>query len=149
MNPLLQRLSPYPFERLRALTADITPNPAKSPINVSIGEPKHPTPPFIRDALARGAASGLANYPTTIGSTALREAIAGWVARRHALTALDPVTEILPVLGSREALFSFAQAIIDGSRPGATVVMPARYRAARRRRFRAARNDVRRCHRGS
>lgn len=124
MNPLLQRLQPYPFERLRALFADVTPNAAKPAINVSIGEPKHPTPPFILDALARGAASGLANYPTTAGPIALREAIARWLCGRHALLRLDPATELLPVLGSREALFAFGQTVIDGSRIAATVVVP-------------------------
>ena len=124
MNPLLQRLSPYPFERLRALFTDVTPNAAKPAINVSIGEPKHPTPPFILDALARGAAAGLANYPTTAGPIALREAIARWLCRRHALSRLDPATEVLPVLGSREALFAFGQTVIDGSRIAATVVVP-------------------------
>ena len=124
MNPLLRQLQPYPFERLRALHADAVPDRAKRAINVSIGEPKHATPQLVLDALAQGAASGLANYPTTIGSTALREAIAGWLCRRHALATLDPATEILPVLGSREALFAFGQTVIDGSRPGATVVVP-------------------------
>jgi len=124
MNPLLQRLQPYPFERLRALTAGITPNAAKPPINVSIGEPKHPTPQLVLDALARGATSGLANYPTTAGSPALRETIANWLRRRHALAALDAATQVLPVLGSREALFAFGQTVIDGSRVGATVVVP-------------------------
>ena len=124
MNPLLRQLQPYPFERLRALQAESVPNRAKSALNVSIGEPKHATPPLLLDALARGAATGLANYPTTIGSDALREAIAGWLRRRHALAALDPATEILPVLGSREALFAFGQTVIDGSRADATVVVP-------------------------
>jgi N-succinyldiaminopimelate aminotransferase len=124
MNPLLRQLQPYPFERLRALHAGIAPNSAKAPINVSIGEPKHPTPQLILDALAEGAAAGLANYPTTIGSVALREAIAAWLCRRHRLQALDPALEVLPVLGSREALFAFGQTVIDGSRVGATVVVP-------------------------
>ncbi|MDE2003990.1 MAG: succinyldiaminopimelate transaminase [Betaproteobacteria bacterium] len=124
MNPLLQRLQPYPFERLRALHAGVSPDPGKSAINVSIGEPRHPTPQFVIDALARGATAGLSNYPTTAGSNALREAIAGWLMRRHRLAALDPVTEVLPVLGSREALFAFAQTIVDPSRVGATVVVP-------------------------
>ncbi len=75
MNPKLGLLQPYPFERLRQLFAGITPDPSRTPINLSIGEPKHTTPQFIRDALADGTA-GLANYPTTIGSPALREAIA-------------------------------------------------------------------------
>jgi N-succinyldiaminopimelate aminotransferase len=124
MNLLLRQLQPYPFERLRAMTADVTPNAAKTPINVSIGEPRHRTPQLILDALARGAATGLANYPTTAGHPALREAIAAWLCRRHRLVALDPATEVLPVLGSREALFAFGQAMIDGSRAGATVVVP-------------------------
>jgi N-succinyldiaminopimelate aminotransferase len=124
MNPLLRQLQPYPFERLRALHADVVPNAAKRAINVSIGEPKHATPKLILDALAAGAAAGLANYPTTIGTVALRESIARWLCRRHGLPALDPAAEVLPVLGSREALFSFGQAVIDGSRPGATVVVP-------------------------
>jgi N-succinyldiaminopimelate aminotransferase len=123
LNPRLSRLRPYPFERLRKLLSDVTPNPAQTPINLSIGEPKHPTPQFIRDALAAGTA-GLAHYPTTLGPAALREAIAAWLVRRHGLDALDPATEVLPVLGSREALFAFAQTVVDGSRPGASVVMP-------------------------
>ena len=124
MNPLLRQLQPYPFERLRALHAQCAPNRAKIPLNVSIGEPKHATPSLLLDALARGARTGLANYPTTIGADALREAIAGWLRRRHSLAALDPATEVLPVLGSREALFAFGQTVIDGSRADATVVVP-------------------------
>ena len=122
VNPRLSRLQPYPFERLRQWFADVTPNPALRPINLSIGEPKHPTPRLILDAMADGAA-GVANYPTTIGTPALRGAIAGWLDRRHGL-ALDPATQVLPVLGSREALFAFGQTVIDASRVGATVVMP-------------------------
>ena len=124
MNPLLHRLQPYPFERLRALTASVTPNPAKRAINLSIGEPRHPTPPFIIEALSRAASTGLANYPMTAGAPGLREAIAQWLCRRHGLRALDPGGELLPVLGSREALFAFGQTVIDGSRVGATVVVP-------------------------
>ncbi len=123
LNPRLSRLKPYPFERLRLWLADVTPNPALPPINLSIGEPKHPTPPLILEAFAAGAA-GLAHYPTTIGTPALREAIGGWLARRHGLAAIDAATQVLPVLGSREALFAFAQTVVDGSRAGATVVMP-------------------------
>jgi len=123
VNPRLSRLQPYPFERLRALFADVTPNPAFTPINLSIGEPRHPTPQLLLDALTRGL-DGLANYPTTIGAVALREAIADWLIRRHGLPSLDPATQVLPVLGSREALFAFAQTVVDGSRAGATVVMP-------------------------
>jgi N-succinyldiaminopimelate aminotransferase len=101
----------------------VVPNPQKPPISLSIGEPRHSTPPLLLDALAAGA-KGLANYPTTAGAPALREAIAGWLKRRHGLISLEPTTQVLPVLGSREALFSFAQTIIDSSRVGATVVVP-------------------------
>ncbi|MEP7275967.1 MAG: succinyldiaminopimelate transaminase [Betaproteobacteria bacterium] len=124
MNPRLQTLQPYPFERLRALMAGVAPPAGKRAINLSIGEPRHPTPQLVLDALAEGAAAGLANYPMTAGVPALREAIARWLARRHDLPALDPAAQVLPVLGSREALFAFAQAIVDASRPGATVVVP-------------------------
>ena len=123
MNPHLAQLQPYPFERLRALFASAVPNPQKPPISLSIGEPRHPTPQLLQDALAAGA-KGLANYPTTAGAPALREAIAAWLKRRHGLISLDPTTQVLPVLGSREALFSFAQTLIDSSRVGATVVVP-------------------------
>ena len=122
MNPLLSRLQPYPFERLRELTRDVLPNPALRPISLGIGEPKHPTPPFIREALA-AALDGLASYPATAGEPALREACAAWVHRRYGVT-LDAATQLLPVNGSREALFALAQTVIDPTRPGATVVCP-------------------------
>ncbi|WP_374317307.1 succinyldiaminopimelate transaminase [Aquabacterium sp.] len=111
MNPLLTKLQPYPFERLKALTAGVTPNPAYRPISLGIGEPKHPTPAFIKQALT-DALGGLANYPATAGEPALREACASWVARRYGIQ-LDPATQILPVNGSREALFALAQTVID------------------------------------
>jgi N-succinyldiaminopimelate aminotransferase len=123
VNPRLARLQPYPFERLRQLFADVVPNPARTPISLSIGEPKHPTPRLVLDALAAGG-KGLATYPPTIGPPALREAIAAWLARRNGLPAVDAATQVLPVLGSREALFAFAQTVVDSSRPGATVLMP-------------------------
>ena len=123
MNPRLALLQPYPFERLRALFAGIAPNPAKRAISLAIGEPRHPTPRLVLDALAAGG-PGLANYPMTMGSPDLREAIASWLSRRHALSPLDPATQVLPVLGSREALFAFAQAVIDDTRRNATVVVP-------------------------
>ena len=123
MNPQLARLQPYPFERLRALFDGVTPNPRGPLLNLSLGEPKHPTPALLLAALASGA-KGLSNYPTTAGAPALREAIAAWLKRRHGLRALDASTQVLPVLGSREALFAFAQTVIDSSRVGATVVVP-------------------------
>jgi len=113
VNPHLSQLHPYPFEKLRQLFAGVTPNPQYREIKLSIGEPQHATPPFIMEALA-GGLNGLANYPTTLGVPALRQAIAGWCQRRYGLE-LNPETEILPVNGSREALFSFAQTVIDPS----------------------------------
>jgi N-succinyldiaminopimelate aminotransferase len=122
MNPDLARLQPYPFERLRKLLEGVAPPSGLAPINLSIGEPRHPTPRFITEALI-AALPALANYPLTAGEPALREAIAAWLARRHGLARIDPGTEVLPVAGSREALFAFAQAVIDRSRP-ARVVCP-------------------------
>jgi N-succinyldiaminopimelate aminotransferase len=122
MNPLLARLHPYPFERLRALTADITPSPAYRPISLGIGEPRHATPALIEQALI-GSLKGLSSYPATAGEPRLREAMAGWVQRRYGVT-LDAATQILPVNGTREALFALAQTVIDPTHPGATVVCP-------------------------
>ncbi len=122
MNPLLARLHPYPFERLRALTADIVPNPALRPISLGIGEPKHATPELIKQALC-SSLDGLASYPATAGEPVLRNAIAGWVQRRYDV-ALDAKRQVLPVNGSREALFALAQTVIDPTRPGAAVVCP-------------------------
>ncbi len=122
MNPRLASLQTYPFERLRNLLAGVVPNPVLRPIDLSIGEPKHPTPALVKEALA-GALDGLSVYPRTAGLPELRAAIASWARRRYSLAALDPETQVLPVNGSREALFSFAQTIID---PGAAakVVCP-------------------------
>ena len=114
MNPLLSRLQPYPFERLRQLFAGVTPNPARTPISLGMGEPRHPTPEFIRQALA-GALDGLASYPATAGEPRLREAFAGWLHRRYGI-AVDAGTQVLPVNGSREALFALAQTVIDPGR---------------------------------
>ena len=122
MNPILDRLNPYPFERLRALLADVTPSTAHSPLSLSIGEPRHPTPALIRDAICANL-DGLSGYPPTAGSDALREAIARWLERRYRLPAIDARTQVLPVLGSREALFAFAQTVID-PRDGGWVVCP-------------------------
>jgi N-succinyldiaminopimelate aminotransferase len=123
VNPHLDRLHPYPFEKLRQLFAGVTPNPALAPISLGIGEPKHPTPAFIQKALAHGIA-GLANYPSTHGGEPLRAAIAAWLERRYGVPTLDPATMVLPVNGSREALFAIAQCVVDGSQPGALVMCP-------------------------
>jgi N-succinyldiaminopimelate aminotransferase len=123
MNPDLDRLHPYPFQKLAALFREETPNPALRPISLSIGEPRHATPQFIKDALV-GSLGGLANYPTTAGSDALRGAISDWLARRYGIPAPDAKTQVLPVNGSREALFAFAQAAIDRRRPEPVVVCP-------------------------
>ena len=122
MNPLLSRLQPYPFERLRHLFADVTPAADHSPISLGMGEPRHPTPAFIQDAL-RNNMAGLASYPATAGEPRLREACAGWMARRYGV-AVDPATQVLPVNGSREALFAFAQTVLDPTQARPTVVCP-------------------------
>ena len=123
MNPLLARLQPYPFEKLRALLEGVTPNPALRPINLQIGEPKHATPELVKAALA-ASLEGLATYPATAGTPALREAVAGWLARRYALKAIDAATQVLPVNGSREALFAFAQTVVDAAGGTARVACP-------------------------
>ena len=123
MNQNLNLLQPYPFQRLRDLFKGTTPNPAYVPINLSIGEPKHATPQLIKDALVDNLA-GLANYPTTIGALTLRESISNWISRRYGVALLNPETAILPVTGSREALFAFAQLIIDRSKPNPVVISP-------------------------
>jgi N-succinyldiaminopimelate aminotransferase len=122
MNPLLSKLQPYPFERLKALFATIVPHPAYRPISLGIGEPKHATPQLIKDALV-GNLQGLAGYPATAGEPALREACAAWLKRRYSV-AVDAKTQVLPVNGSREALFSLTQTVVDPTRPGATVISP-------------------------
>ena len=122
MNPLLARLQPYPFERLRALQAGVTP-PPRSPIRLSIGEPQHATPALVRTALVDHL-DGLATYPLTAGLDALRETMAAWFRTRYSLTRLDAATQVLPVNGTREALFAFAQTVIDASRPSPLVVCP-------------------------
>lgn len=112
VNPHLDQLQPYPFEKLRQLFAQVTANAQFKAISLGMGEPKHPTPPFIAQALIDNV-KGLATYPTTIGTEALRGAIAGWLERRYGLPAINPATQVLPVNGSREALFAFAQTVID------------------------------------
>ncbi len=123
VNPHLDRLHPYPFEKLRQLFAGVVPNPDHAHISLGIGEPKHATPAFIEKALTHGIA-GLASYPSTHGGEALRAAVAGWLERRYGVPPIDPATMVLPVNGSREALFAIAQCTIDAARPGALVMCP-------------------------
>ncbi len=122
MNPLLEKLQPYPFEKLRRLLDGVVGNKKFKPINLQIGEPKHPTPELVKRALVR-ALDGLSVYPLTAGLPELREAIAGWLARRYSIPKPDAATQVLPVNGTREALFAFAQTILS---PGenAKVVCP-------------------------
>jgi N-succinyldiaminopimelate aminotransferase len=122
MNPLLARLHPYPFERLKELTRGVVASRAHAPISLGIGEPRHATPELIERALV-DALPTLSSYPATAGEPALREAFAGWVQRRYGV-GLNPSTQTLPVNGSREALFALAQTVIDPTRAGATVVCP-------------------------
>jgi N-succinyldiaminopimelate aminotransferase len=121
MNPYLDKLQPYPFERLRALNAAITPNPAFGHISLGLGEPRHEAPTLIKEVLARSM-SGLSHYPATAGTPELREAIVAWLHKRYGLSIAS--AQVLPVNGSREALFSLAQTVVDGSQPGATVICP-------------------------
>ena len=121
MNSDLDRLHPYPFQKLASLFAGVTPNAALRPISLSIGEPKHATPDFIKAALT-GHLDGLSSYPATAGTETLRGAIADWLARRYGIPRPDPKTQVLPVNGSREALFAFAQSVVD-RRPAAPLVV--------------------------
>jgi len=123
MNPNLTRLQPYPFQKLAALLSGVKANASLRPINLSIGEPKHATPRFIREALSANL-NGLSSYPATAGSETLRAAIAAWIERRYRLPRIDPARQVLPVNGSREALFAFAQAVVDASRERPVVVAP-------------------------
>ena len=120
MNPRLELLQSYPFQRLSALLAGCTP---ARPVSLHIGEPKHPTPAFIRQTLIDNL-DGLSGYPATLGTDALRSAIAQWISRRYAIPAVDPATQVLPINGSREALFAFAQTVIDSSHPDPVVICP-------------------------
>jgi len=116
VNPNLGKLQPYPFEKLRQLFSGVVPNPDFREIKLSIGEPQHETPAFIKEALTAGL-GGLAGYPTTLGNAGLRRAIAAWIERRYGLSGIDPETQVIPVNGSREALFSFAQTVVDPTAP--------------------------------
>ena len=123
MNPNLNKLNSYPFQKLKKLYSGVVPNPAYSPITLHIGEPKHKMPDFIRLGLIEGL-SKLSNYPATLGEESLRISIASWLKNRYKLTSINPDTEVMSVNGSREALFSFSQAVIDSSHLTATVVCP-------------------------
>jgi N-succinyldiaminopimelate aminotransferase len=120
VNPLLEKLQPYPFEKLRALLAGLVPTQKLKPINLSIGEPKHPTPELVKNALI-DALDGLSVYPLTAGLPELRAAISRWIGRRYGIAEPDPASQVLPVNGTREALFAFAQTVLA---PGAKVVCP-------------------------
>jgi N-succinyldiaminopimelate aminotransferase len=122
MNNALQQLQPYPFEKLRALLGAVTPNPDKRPIALSIGEPKHKSPAFVAKALADNL-DQMAVYPTTAGIPALREAIAHWCERRFSVPAgwLDAAKHVLPVNGTREALFAFTQTVVNRADNGLVV----------------------------
>lgn len=122
MNNAMQLLQPYPFEKLRALLAGVTPNPGKRPVALSIGEPKHCSPDFVAKALADNL-DQMAVYPTTLGIAALREAIAGWCSRRFGVPQgwIDPARNVLPVNGTREALFAFTQTVVNRSDDGLVI----------------------------
>lgn len=122
MNPDLAKLHPYPFQQLRALFHGSAPAGDFTPINLSIGEPKHPTPELIRTAIVQHL-RGLSSYPLTQGMDDLRTSITAWLETRYHLPPLDPARHVLPVAGSREALFAFAQVVVDRSRD-AIVISP-------------------------
>ena len=123
MNPLLASLQPYPFERLRQLFAGVTPPPQLAHISLGIGEPKHATPQFIKDALIDSLDTALSGYPATAGELRMREACAQWLKRRYRID-INAASQVLPVNGSREALFALAQAVLDPTRKGARVISP-------------------------
>ena len=123
MNPNLTRLQPYPFQKMADLFKGITPPQALNPISLSIGEPRHPTPALITEAIIEHL-HGLSRYPVTRGSDNLRQTIADWLTRRFGLSqAIDPFSQVLPVNGTREALFSLAHCVIDSS-SNPIVLMP-------------------------
>ena len=122
MNPDLDKLQPYPFEKLRQLFADLQPPSSLSPIALSIGEPRHPSPAFVLEAVTENL-DKLSNYPLTRGAEELRAAIASWLGRRFHLAEIDPGSQVLPVNGTREALFAFAQTVVSPG-PDALVMIP-------------------------
>lgn len=112
MNHILSTLPPYPFERLRGLLKGVTADARHAPISMSIGEPKHPAPALVREALVQ-ALDGLSVYPPTAGGEPIRRAVAQWLQRRYGLLSIDPLRQVLPVNGSKEALYAIAQVAID------------------------------------
>jgi len=123
MNPRLGLLQPYPFERLRALLAGAAPPAGLRPISLGLGEPQHPTPALVKEALAANLA-GLARYPVTLGLPELRTAVSEWLARRHGIPAPETSSQVIPVNGSREGIFSIAQAVLDPGEKEALVAIP-------------------------
>ncbi|ANN77837.1 succinyldiaminopimelate transaminase [Bordetella flabilis] len=122
-NPYIDRLGPYPMVRMARLLSDINPPADKPLIRFSIGEPKHALPQVLVDALA-GAAGKVNAYPPSRGSDAMHRSIANWVERRFAPARVDPRSEVLPVNGAREGLFSFAEAVLDKTRADSLVICP-------------------------
>lgn len=122
MHPHLDRLQPYPFERLAQLVAGVEPPTDRRTLSLSIGEPQHAPPAFVGDALT-AALGGLGEYPATRGRAELRAAITGWLGQRYGIEA-DPERQVLPVNGTREALFGIAQVVVDRTWPDAAVLAP-------------------------
>ena len=122
MNPYLQQLEPYPFTKLRLLFSDLTPPTDRSPVSLGIGEPQHASPAFVLEAISANLGR-IANYPSTQGLPELRQTIASWLQRRFQLSSIDPDHQVLPVNGTREALFAFAQAVVRPG-PDALVMSP-------------------------
>jgi len=123
MNPSINELHPYPFEKLAKLLADITPNKDLELIKLTIGEPQHPAPQFVLDTLTQNL-DKVSKYPGTKGTPELRQSIANWASKRFQLSQLDPDTQVLPVTGTREALFAITQTLVDSTKPNATVISP-------------------------
>ena len=123
MNPDLSKLQPYPFEKLAKLKGEVTPPAGLEHIALSIGEPKHPAPEFVLDTL-RTELQRVENYPTTKGLPELNSTIANWLERRFSLENVDPVSQVIPVNGTREAIFAFTQAVVNRSQYRPLVVSP-------------------------
>lgn len=124
MNPFLGSLQPYPFARIAKLLEGVEANSQKKPLRLSIGEPQHKTPEFVLDALTNNL-GGFSRYPATIGTSELRETILSWLTQRYGLESTDiSIDNLLPVNGTREALFAIAQFLVDQTQPGKLVAMP-------------------------